>query len=560
MEMETPKNKADNTSDQKKMPRQNKKCRKRSKEMETDSTNSIKNFFKHEDKKDMNASTPTGAKKRSPPSATKPQAKRLNSNANMMDKLTKENEEKQLSEMDSADDISTSEEEEEEEENRTVLSPELVLLKNILRSELSADLDQSIETKLGPLQLSIDNLVKNGTTSAPSNDLKRLENDNKQLKTHCENILKENEELKVKLRNMERKMKENNLIFSGLMEGPWETTFITYEKIYQAISSIMSGNKKERLEKAKEINIVNAKRIRRYSQERNRPVCVKFACNLDVARIMDNKKKLKDGIFVDYDYDQETLKNRKILYPILKAARKYKDYENLCKLEGDTLTLKGKCFTVNSISELPTDLNGFHVSSKSDNKTYAFFGELNPFSNFHPSPFTVDNTHYKLSEHFIQSEKAKHYGDEHMANKIISTDSALDAKRLGYKLKKPKEVREWSEIAKEMCYPGIKAKFHQNTPLLLLLQSTDKQTLVEASHDNVWGTGIPLRDINCLNRKHWKNIGILGEILMDIRKESLHSSSNIMSQNSKDPSITQDMTDPNIKVSRLNQDMTDQNA
>ena len=159
----------------------------------------------------------------------------------------------------------------------------------------------------------------------------------------------------------------------------------------------MSGNKKERLEKAKEITIVNAKRIGRYNQERNRPVCVKFVCNLDVARTMDNKKKLKDGIFVDYDYDQETLKNRKILYPILKAARKQKEYENLCKLEGDTLTLKGKHYTVNSISELPTDLNGFHVSSKSDNKTYAFFDELNPFSNFHPSPFTVDNTQYKTS-------------------------------------------------------------------------------------------------------------------------------------------------------------------
>ena len=66
MEMETPKNKVDNTSDQKKTPRQNKKRRKRSKEMETDSVNSIKNFFKHEDKKDMNASTPTSAKKRSP--------------------------------------------------------------------------------------------------------------------------------------------------------------------------------------------------------------------------------------------------------------------------------------------------------------------------------------------------------------------------------------------------------------------------------------------------------------------------------------------------------------
>ena len=130
----------------------------------------------------------------------------------------KENEEEYLSAMDSEEDISTSEEE-LENPKPTVLSPELVLLKNILRSELSADLDQSIETKLGPLQLSIDNLVKNGTATLPLTDLQRLENDNKQLKTHCENILKENEELKVKLRNMERSMKENNLIFSGLSEG-----------------------------------------------------------------------------------------------------------------------------------------------------------------------------------------------------------------------------------------------------------------------------------------------------------------------------------------------------
>ena len=174
---------------------------------------------------------------------------------------------------------------------------------------------------------------------------------------------------------------------------------------------------------------------------------------------MDNKTKLKDGIFVDYDYHHETLKNRKILYPILKAARKHKDYENLCKLEGDTLTLKGKHYTVNTIGDLPADLNGFRVSSKSDDKTYAFFGELNPFSNFHPSPFIVDNIRYKTSEHYIQSEKAKHYGDEQLANIIISTDRALDAKRLGHKVKKPKEVMEWSEIAKKMCYPRIKAKF-----------------------------------------------------------------------------------------------------
>ena len=558
--MELEKELANNsTNDPKKTQKFKKRNRKKSKETEMESANSIKNFFKHEDKKDTNASTPVGAKKRSPPSATKPQAKWLNSNASMMANQQKENDEEYLSVMESADDISSSDEE-IDNPKPTGLSPELLLLKNILRSELRADLDQSIESKISPLQLSIENLVRNGTTSTPSNVLRKLENDNKQLKIHCENILKENGELKMKLRSLEKSMKENNLIFSGLTEGPWETTSTTYNKVYQAISSIMTGSKRERLEKANEIQIVNAKRIGRYNQERSRPVCVKFTCNLDTTRIMDNKKKLQDGIYVDYDYDQETLKNRKILFPILKAARKHKDYENLCKLEGDILTIKGKRYTVNTINELPIELNGFHVSSKSDNLTYAFFGELNPFSNFHPSPFMIDNTLYKTSEHFIQSEKAKHYGDQQIATKIINTESALEAKRMGHKLKKPKEVKEWSEIAKEMCLPGIKAKFHQNPPLLLLLQSTDNQTIVEASYDNLWGTGIPLRDRNCLNQQQWKNTGILGEILMEIRRESHGQPSNITCQNDKIAKDTHSMTDPNITVSKSKPDMTYQNS
>ena len=172
----------------------------------------------------------------------------------------------------------------------------------------------------------------------------------------------------------------------------------------------------------------------------------------------------------------------------------------------------------------------------------------------------IDNTLYKTSEHFIQSEKAKHYGDEQMATKIINTESALEAKRMGHKLKKPKEVKEWSEIAKEMCLPGIKAKFHQNPPLLLLLQSTDNQTIVEASYDNLWGTGIPLCDRNCLNQQQWKNTGILGEILMDIRRESHGQPSNITSQNDKIAKDTHSMTDPNITVSKSKPDMTYQNA
>ena len=194
-------------------------------------------------------------------------------------------------------------------------------------------------------------------------------------------------------------------MFTGLRENRWETCTTTYNKIYRAISNIMTGTNKEKLEKAKKIGIINAVRIGKYKLDRGRPICVRFNCHLDVQHIMDNKKKLGEGVFVDYEYDQETIRNRKLLYPILRAARNTKGYKGMCKLERDVLTLKGKRYTVRNISELPSELSGFHVSSKSNEDTYAFFGELNLFSNFHPSPLKLNNITYNTSEHYIQSKK-----------------------------------------------------------------------------------------------------------------------------------------------------------
>ena len=150
----------------------------------------------------------------------------------------------------------------------------------------------------------------------------------------------------------------------------------------------------------------------------------------------------------------------------------------MCKLERDVLTLKGKRYTVRNIGDLPTELSGFHVSSKSDDNTYAFFGELNPFNNFHHSPFKLNNITYSTSEHFIRAEKAKHYGDSDMEIAILGCATALEAKRMGHQIDKPNDALEWKDVAKEICSPGIKEKFLQNTNLMLLLLSTNDQTLV----------------------------------------------------------------------------------
>ena len=124
---------------------------------------------------------------------------------------------------------------------------------------------------------------------------------------------------------------------------------------------------------------------------------------------MENKKKLREGLFVVYEYDKETAQNKKLLYPIWKAARN-RIQGNIIQEEmqigrGCPKPEKKKCTTKN-IGKLPAELIGFHMSSKWNNNTYDFLGELNPFSNFHPSPFTIGEIRYKTSEHYIPAERA----------------------------------------------------------------------------------------------------------------------------------------------------------
>ena len=96
-----------------------KRSRKGSKETMESPKTTIKTFFKEECKKDTNASTPLSAKKRSPPSTSKPQPKWRNKQ-----------------DIDSEVDSSMSEESLSEEDGnkkkKISLSPELTLLEDIL--------------------------------------------------------------------------------------------------------------------------------------------------------------------------------------------------------------------------------------------------------------------------------------------------------------------------------------------------------------------------------------------------------------------------------------------
>ena len=70
-----------------------------------------------------------------------------------------------------------------------------------------------------------------------------------------------------------------------------------------------------------------------------------------------------------------------------------------------------------------------------------------------------------------------------------------------------------------MCESEIKCKFNQNSSLRLSLLKTKGKRLVECSLDEIWGTGIPINDLQALNSERWVNQGIFGEILEEIRNE-----------------------------------------
>ena len=53
--------------------------------------------------------------------------------------------------------------------------------------------------------------------------------------------------------------------------------------------------------------------------------------------------------------------------------------------------------------------------------------------------------------------------------------------------------------------------------LLEFLKTTQPLQLVESSFDPMWGTGLPLKNAHSTDPTHWKNQGLLGEILMEIR-------------------------------------------
>lgn len=155
-------------------------------------------------------------------------------------------------------------------------------------------------------------------------------------------------------------------------------------------------------------------------------------------------------------------------------------------------------------------------------ETFHFFWS-GPFSQWHPSPFTLGGKTYSCAEQFMMAEKARLFGDTARETMIMATSNPREQKHLGRMVLGFDEA-VWNQHAQAIVKRGSLAKYTQNPDLLTALLATNPHTLVEASpYDCVWGIGFYGSDPRAQSRDTWRGLNWLGQILTEVREELLRS-------------------------------------
>jgi ribA/ribD-fused uncharacterized protein len=165
------------------------------------------------------------------------------------------------------------------------------------------------------------------------------------------------------------------------------------------------------------------------------------------------------------------------------------------------------------------------TSSQQDKDFVFFWGSSSVFSQFHQRPFVVNGQTYATAEQFMMASKARVFGDDAVAAKIMATRSPSKQKSLGRTVKKFKQGK-WDMVKEDIVLEANLAKFSQHQDLKCELLATGQRELVEASpYDKIWGIGLGATDPRARSKAQWRGTNLLGQVLMQVR-DRIRSTSN----------------------------------
>jgi ribA/ribD-fused uncharacterized protein len=148
-----------------------------------------------------------------------------------------------------------------------------------------------------------------------------------------------------------------------------------------------------------------------------------------------------------------------------------------------------------------------------------FWQDKDIYSNFYPSPFTVDGKFFQCSEQYFMYCKAVYFNDHTTAAEIMAEPVPLKCKKLGRRVKNYDESA-WDKVRELYMFDACFNKFRQNQVIKEQLLATGSRLLVEASpFDKIWGIGLAEDNDDALDTAKWRGSNLLGKVLMDVREK-----------------------------------------
>ncbi len=147
-------------------------------------------------------------------------------------------------------------------------------------------------------------------------------------------------------------------------------------------------------------------------------------------------------------------------------------------------------------------------------------GSVGPgcFSQWWPSPFTVDGVTYASAEHWMMAGKARLFGDADAERRALAAAHPKQAKDVGRAVRDFDEA-VWREYRFRLVAEGSVHKFGHHPELREYLLGTGSRVLVEASPmDRVWGIGLAADDERAADPARWRGLNLLGFALMEARQ------------------------------------------
>lgn len=337
----------------------------------------------------------------------------------------------------------------------------------------------------------------------------------------------QNKELNDRVTKLEYHTRRNNLLFDGFAETMNETDRDCYNKVRTAIANLYDDDENTdegegctAYEKASRVVINRIHRLGKFIQGRTRSIIVNFQWYGDRQHIIEQRKRLPTGIYVNEDFPYEIVQRRNVLRPVLKQALKIPKYRGKVSLKYDKLIIYGKEYTMSNLDELPRDIKPSSACEKENDTHLGFFGIHSKYSNFHPCTFKVENKTYNCVEQFIQADKASSCDDDRANFRIMNTNDPREMKQIGSRLNNFIEQKWENERSQLAIYTAVYAKFSQNENLKTLLLNSGEKILFEACRDETWGCGVSFNHPGVLDTAQWRNQGgLMKDTLARVREE-----------------------------------------